>query len=137
MAASVVAALLLGLLLRLWFVFGEGRIAGDALIYGEIARNVIQHHVYGFSAALNGVAMAPHPTLIRSARVPAVSGALLPCVWDGAVHGGVAGAGGRGSWDVSAAGGDCAADVRASRGGWRRFGWGRCVRSWRTMWLRH
>ncbi len=62
---SAAAALFLGLLLRLWFIFDEARIAGDSLIYGEIARNVIQHHVYGFSAMLNGVAMMPHPTLIR------------------------------------------------------------------------
>jgi hypothetical protein len=62
-AASALAA---GLLLRLWFVTHAGRIDGDTLIYGNIAKNWIQHGVYGFVATARGVS----PTLIRLPGYP-------------------------------------------------------------------
>lgn len=64
------AALLAGLLLRLWFMLRYAWITGDALVYGDIARNVLEHHVYGFSETLNGVAAKPSPTLIRLPGYP-------------------------------------------------------------------
>jgi 4-amino-4-deoxy-L-arabinose transferase-like glycosyltransferase len=62
-AALAIAA---GLALRLWFVANQARISGDTLIYGNIARNWMQHGVYGFSV-LAGV---PAPTLIRLPGYP-------------------------------------------------------------------
>ncbi|HEY0264318.1 MAG TPA: glycosyltransferase family 39 protein [Granulicella sp.] len=59
-------ALLAALLLRLWFVLHSATVAGDTLIYGEIARNWMQHGVYGF-ALKNGI---PQPTLIRLPGYP-------------------------------------------------------------------
>lgn len=56
----------LGLVLRLWFVFHAARIAGDTLIYGDIARNLLEHGVYGFTQD----AGPPLPTLIRLPGYP-------------------------------------------------------------------
>jgi 4-amino-4-deoxy-L-arabinose transferase-like glycosyltransferase len=46
---SAGAALFAGLLLRLWFIRHLPLIAGDSLVYGDIARNILQHGVYGFT----------------------------------------------------------------------------------------
>ena len=60
------AALAAGLALRLWFVAHHARISGDTLLYGNIARNWMQHGVYGFSAP----AGVPVATLIRLPGYP-------------------------------------------------------------------
>jgi len=60
-----VPALGAGLALRLWFVTHTARVTGDTLLYGNIARNWMQHGVYGFTAT--GV---PVPTLIRLPGYP-------------------------------------------------------------------
>ncbi len=62
---NVVAALLAGLLLRLWFIHYYPVIDGDTLVYGEIARNWFWHGIYGFTRA-DGI----HPTLIRLPGYP-------------------------------------------------------------------
>lgn len=62
----VALALAIGLALRLWFVAHAGRIDGDTLIYGNIARNWMQHGVYGFVVSAHG----PVPTLIRLPGYP-------------------------------------------------------------------
>src|SRR5258708_18969608 len=59
-------ALAAGLALRLWFVAHQARIAGDTLLYGNIARNWMQHGVYSFTP-LPG---PPLPTLIRLPGYP-------------------------------------------------------------------
>ena len=59
-------ALALGLALRLWFITHVARIAGDTLIYGDIAKNWMEHGVYGFSQTAAG----PVPTLIRLPGYP-------------------------------------------------------------------
>lgn len=59
-------SLVLGVGLRLWFVDHAARIAGDSLIYGDIAKNLLQHGVYGF--AVSGP--VPVPTLIRLPGYP-------------------------------------------------------------------
>lgn len=59
-------ALAAGLALRLWFVAHVARIGGDTLIYGNIARNWIQHGVYSFSVPPS----VPVPTLIRLPGYP-------------------------------------------------------------------
>src|SRR5260370_4567444 len=59
-------ALAAGLALRLWFVAHVARVGGDTLVYGNIARNWMQHGVYSF-ASPSGV---PVPTLIRLPRYP-------------------------------------------------------------------
>ncbi len=51
-----------GLLLRLWFAYRDPVLTGDGLIYGAIARNLLQHGVYGFSPNA--------PTLIRLPGYP-------------------------------------------------------------------
>jgi len=43
------AALAAGLLLRLWFIHHLARVAGDSLVYGDIAKNLLFHHIYGFT----------------------------------------------------------------------------------------
>jgi len=66
MELSAAAALALGLALRLWFISHVARIAGDTLIYGDIAKNWLEHGVYGFSQSAAG----PVPTLIRLPGYP-------------------------------------------------------------------
>ncbi len=62
---NVVAALVAGLLLRLWFIHYYPVVDGDTLVYGEIARNWFGHGIYG----LNGTNGA-YPTLIRLPGYP-------------------------------------------------------------------
>ncbi|HEX3724571.1 MAG TPA: glycosyltransferase family 39 protein, partial [Nitrolancea sp.] len=57
--------LLLGLALRLWFIAHLARIDGDSLIYGDIAKNWLEHGVYGFTQAATA-----RPTLIRLPGYP-------------------------------------------------------------------
>jgi 4-amino-4-deoxy-L-arabinose transferase-like glycosyltransferase len=59
-------ALLAGLALRVWWVLHFGQITYDSHVYGELARNAMQHHVYGFSNAAHGVT----PSLIRLPGYP-------------------------------------------------------------------
>jgi len=59
-------ALAAGLALRLWFIAHAARVDGDTLLYGNIARNWMQHGVYSFTQ-LPG---APVPTLIRLPGYP-------------------------------------------------------------------
>jgi hypothetical protein len=59
-------AVALGLALRLIFLLQAPRIAGDTLIYGDIAKNWMQHGVYGFAESPAG----PVPTLIRLPGYP-------------------------------------------------------------------
>lgn len=58
-------ALAVGLALRLWFVTHTARVDGDTLLYGNIARNWMQHGVYSFTST-----GAPLPTLIRLPGYP-------------------------------------------------------------------
>lgn len=64
------AALLAGLLLRLWCIASFSRVAGDTLMYGDIALNWLRHGVYGRTFAVDGVSMTAHPTLIRLPGYP-------------------------------------------------------------------
>ena len=59
-------ALALGFALRLAFILHAPRIAGDTFIYGDIAKNWMQHGVYGFADSPAG----PLPTLIRLPGYP-------------------------------------------------------------------
>ena len=58
------AALVAGALLRLLFFWLRPTVAGDALMYGDLAHNMVAHHVYGFSATVI------LPTLIRLPGYP-------------------------------------------------------------------
>jgi hypothetical protein len=64
-------ALLAGLLLRLWFIAHLPRVAGDSLVYGDIAKNLLLHRVYGFTeqGPRPGTVMI-RPTLIRLPGYP-------------------------------------------------------------------
>jgi 4-amino-4-deoxy-L-arabinose transferase-like glycosyltransferase len=66
MGVSATVALALGIALRLWFIRNAARIAGDSLIYGDIAKNWVHLGIYGFS--LSG--SVPLPTLIRLPGYP-------------------------------------------------------------------
>src|SRR5271168_4586529 len=59
-------ALAAGLAMRLWFVAHAQRVDGDTLLYGNIARNWMEHGVYSFTMS-PGV---PVPTLIRLPGYP-------------------------------------------------------------------
>lgn len=62
----VALPLALGLGLRLWFIAHLARIDGDTLLYGDIAKNWLEHGVYGFTQA----SVTPRPTLIRLPGYP-------------------------------------------------------------------
>jgi len=65
------AALIAGLLLRLWFVAHLGRVAGDGLFYGEIAKTWLQHGIYGVTnAGLTQGSIIVRPTLARLPGYP-------------------------------------------------------------------
>jgi 4-amino-4-deoxy-L-arabinose transferase-like glycosyltransferase len=70
-AALAIAA---GVVLRLWFVTHAARIDGDTLLYGNIARNWMEHGVYSFSPSPG----TPVPTLIRLPGYPLF---LMACFW--------------------------------------------------------
>jgi 4-amino-4-deoxy-L-arabinose transferase-like glycosyltransferase len=73
--------LLLGLALRLWFVYRDPAITGDAQIYAAIAHNLLAHGVYGYHAGIHG---GIAPTLIRLPGYPLF---LAACFWLlGGVH---------------------------------------------------
>src|SRR5271165_102387 len=62
---SVLLAITAGAGLRLWFIHAYPEVDGDPLIYGDIAKNWLQHHVYGLTTD-DGI----HPTLIRLPGYP-------------------------------------------------------------------
>jgi 4-amino-4-deoxy-L-arabinose transferase-like glycosyltransferase len=62
----VALALAAGLLLRVWFITHAARVDGDTLLYGNIARNWMEHGVYGFTQP----PAVPKPTLIRLPGYP-------------------------------------------------------------------
>lgn len=64
------SAIVAGLLLRLWFVANLTVIAGDSLIYGDIARNLLQHGIYGFTHGSVPAPIGVTPTLIRLPGYP-------------------------------------------------------------------
>jgi hypothetical protein len=59
-----VAALLAGLLLRGFFVWIHPRFVGDTLAYGDLAHNLLVHHMFGFTEDVI------RPTLIRLPGYP-------------------------------------------------------------------
>jgi 4-amino-4-deoxy-L-arabinose transferase-like glycosyltransferase len=61
---SAYAALLCGLLLRIVFVYFHPKWGGDTLVYGNLADNMLRHHVFGFSEE------TIRPTLIRLPGYP-------------------------------------------------------------------
>ncbi|MGI4829140.1 MAG: ArnT family glycosyltransferase [Janthinobacterium lividum] len=60
----IVAALFAGLAVRGFFVWHHPRFAGDTLVYGDLAHNLLAHHVYGLTEAY------VRPTLIRLPGYP-------------------------------------------------------------------
>src|SRR5215469_2911783 len=66
LAGWIALAIAAGLVLRVWFIVHAARIDGDTLIYGDIAKNLLAHGVYGFSQTAKG----PVPTLIRLPGYP-------------------------------------------------------------------
>ena len=64
-ALLTIAALAGGLALRVWMLRYHMLIAGDALVYGDIAKSLVLHHTFGFTDPA-GV----RPTLIRMPGYP-------------------------------------------------------------------
>ena len=62
-------ALALGTALRLYFFFHWPQVNGDGLIYGDIAKNLLRHGIYGRSVVTDGV-QSIEPTLIRLPGYP-------------------------------------------------------------------
>jgi hypothetical protein len=62
---SIGFALLAGFLLRAYMIRHFAIVAGDSLVYGSIATNWLQHHLYGL-----GEGATLHPTLIRLPGYP-------------------------------------------------------------------
>jgi 4-amino-4-deoxy-L-arabinose transferase-like glycosyltransferase len=71
-----------GALLRLLFFHFRPSVAGDALMYGDLAHNIVAHHVYGISGAVI------QPTLIRLPGYPLFLAACF-VVFGGAKYGAV------------------------------------------------
>lgn len=67
---ELIVPLLAGLALRGWWVWRFGMTTIDSRIYGEFARNLLEHHIYGYSNLLNGALKPPTPTLIRLPGYP-------------------------------------------------------------------
>jgi hypothetical protein len=57
---------LAGVALRLWLIAHVARVAGDTLLYGDIARNLLAHGTYGFTVTEH----VARPTLIRVPGYP-------------------------------------------------------------------
>lgn len=65
------AALVAGLLLRLWFVSNLPRVFGDSLVYGDLAKTWLQHGIYGFiEDGPTPGSIELRPTLIRLPGYP-------------------------------------------------------------------
>jgi len=62
---NTLLALAAGAALRLWFIHAYPEVDGDPLIYGDIAKNWLQHGMYGLTTD-SGI----HPTLIRLPGYP-------------------------------------------------------------------
>jgi hypothetical protein len=60
----MILGLLAGLALRLYFILRWAHVAGDSMIYGNLAENMLQHHIYGFTEG------AIRQTLIRLPGYP-------------------------------------------------------------------
>jgi 4-amino-4-deoxy-L-arabinose transferase-like glycosyltransferase len=58
------AALLAGALLRVFFLLHHPRFSGDTLVYGDLAQNMLEHHIFGFTEEVI------RPTLIRLPGYP-------------------------------------------------------------------
>jgi 4-amino-4-deoxy-L-arabinose transferase-like glycosyltransferase len=63
--------LLAGALLRLWMIHLHPQIQGDALLYGDIAANWLQHGVFGHSVGHPSGPPTVEPTLVRLPGYPA------------------------------------------------------------------
>ncbi len=63
---SIALALVAGIALRWWLVNAFAQVAGDALNYGDLAKNLVLHHTYGYSTIDRGV----RPTIIRLPGYP-------------------------------------------------------------------
>ncbi|HTZ56484.1 MAG TPA: glycosyltransferase family 39 protein [Acidobacteriaceae bacterium] len=68
---TVLSALAAGTALRFWFVHAFPQIQGDTLLYADIARNWLNHGIYGRSIPQPGGAVTIAPTLVRLPGYPA------------------------------------------------------------------
>jgi 4-amino-4-deoxy-L-arabinose transferase-like glycosyltransferase len=81
-AALMAGALFVGVLLRLLFFHLRPTVAGDALMYGDLAQTMVAHHIFGFSGKVI------QPTLIRLPGYPLFLAACF-AVFGGVKYGAV------------------------------------------------
>ena len=72
----IALALLLGLALRLWFIARYAHISPDSLMYGDIAQNLLHHHIYGLTRTVDDATLI-RPTLIRLPGYPLFLAAIF------------------------------------------------------------
>jgi hypothetical protein len=65
-------AMAAGAVLRLWFIHAFPQIQGDTLLYADIARNWLNHSIYGRSIPHPGIPPTIAPTLVRLPGYPAL-----------------------------------------------------------------
>src|ERR1700678_1398341 len=68
----VLCALVAAVVLRLWFIHAFPQIQGDTLLYSDIARNWLNHGIYGRSIPHAGGPSTIAPTLVRLPGYPAL-----------------------------------------------------------------
>jgi Dolichyl-phosphate-mannose-protein mannosyltransferase len=68
----LLCALLAGAALRLWFIHAFPQIQGDTLLYADIARNWLNHGIYGRTFLHPGSSPTIAPTLVRLPGYPAL-----------------------------------------------------------------
>lgn len=76
---GILGLLLAGAVLRLWFIHHANPMQGDPQIYGNIAHNLLRHHVYSFAAEPGPFP----PTLIRLPGYPLFLAFLFIVFGDG------------------------------------------------------
>ena len=69
-SVAVVLALAAGLALRVWWILHFGQTTNDTRVYGEFARNMLVHHVFGWTHIVKGVELNAQPTMIRLPGYP-------------------------------------------------------------------
>ncbi len=81
---EVWAALLAGLLLRLLFVSVRPKVAGDTLVYGDLAHNLLAHHIYGLTedhVRSTLIRLPGYPLFLALCFLLFGTGNYLPILW--------------------------------------------------------
>ncbi|SEF61597.1 Dolichyl-phosphate-mannose-protein mannosyltransferase [Bryocella elongata] len=80
----MVWALLAGLTVRAAFLHGRPEVSGDTLLYGEIAQNVLRHHLYGRttdSLHATWIRLPGYPLFLAASFLVFGAGSYYPVLW--------------------------------------------------------